>query len=170
MRGTTEKVFRRTSFRNMKEWIYFCLEFDLELCVGCFSNAHKRCGDEFESWYCGDCAPPIHRDLLRAIQQRSNVATHCHLCGDETPLRDSWISEDCQRLYCSKHLETTATGSCVVTHPTPELVTQSGPNFKARESADRHPRRHAVSRVSRYETKARNGEAVFERTRFSEID
>lgn len=103
----TAKFFRSDEFRTRKEWIYFCLEYDLQICDGCFGRARRReSGVTRRSpWFCDLCHPPVHSDLLHALRTRENVRTHCHLCGLETSIRDCWISEDCMRVYCSRHLK-----------------------------------------------------------------
>ncbi|MGE3166428.1 MAG: hypothetical protein AB7O52_16115 [Planctomycetota bacterium] len=99
------RVFRCESFPSKKDWVYFCLEFDLEICDGCFGRARRRRGDGHGPWFCSGCEPPLHTDLMLAIRTRSNVKSTCDYCGKETELKSAWISEDCARLYCSEHLE-----------------------------------------------------------------
>ena len=110
-RGTpsgTDKVFKEENFRNTRDWIYFCVEFDLQLCQGCHSRARRRPAapaDAERAWFCGSCPAPLHPDLMLALETRRNVQTRCELCKSPVSLRDCWISEDCQRLYCREHLE-----------------------------------------------------------------
>lgn len=102
----TARVFEASQFKTTKDWIYFCLEFDLAVCCGCRSKASRRSEPESRAdWYCDSCEPAIHPDLWRVIQTRQNVRTHCDLCGEETDVKDCWISDDCRRLYCASHLE-----------------------------------------------------------------
>lgn len=150
------RTFKSENFRSKKEWIYFCLEFDLELCDGCCSRARKRRPEASEtSWYCSSCKPSLHPDLLQAIRTRSNVSTSCDLCGKETDLRDCWISEDCERVYCSAHLEPVR----AVDHDRiePETVTASrtSARWTVRESSRRvsaringaSPPRHSIRAI-----------------------
>ncbi|MEM7166847.1 MAG: hypothetical protein AAF581_15395 [Planctomycetota bacterium] len=98
------RIFEQSGFGSTKEWIYFCLEFDLQLCDGCLGRARKRPAAA-HSWYCSDCNPVVHPDLIRAVRTRQNVVTTCELCDAQVPVGECWISEDCQRLYCGKHLQ-----------------------------------------------------------------
>ena len=99
------KVFRRDNFATQREWLYFCLEFDLQICVGCQHCARRRPPHGSQDWYCDDCPPAVHRDLWESIRSGRDVGTVCGVCGETVRIRDCWISEDCQRLYCEKHLE-----------------------------------------------------------------
>lgn len=104
--GAPEQVrtFTAESFRTPREWIYFCIEFDLEICNRCHRRARKR-GDGEAEWQCRDCEPQFHPALIEVLATRRNVATTCHLCQAEIAIRDGWISEDCRRIYCSAHLK-----------------------------------------------------------------
>ncbi len=102
------RIFEAQSFATMKEWVYFCVEFDLQVCPGCQCKSRRRPSAEDEyvaTWYCQNCKPPIHPDLADVLQQQSDKKTCCDLCGRTVPVKDCWISDDCQRLYCASHLE-----------------------------------------------------------------
>ena len=97
--------FKAENFRTSREWIYFCVEFDLDLCHGCHTRARKRPGERPSPWYCDSCEPQFHPDLLHALESRENVKTRCDLCHKRVPIKSCWISEDCRRLYCASHLK-----------------------------------------------------------------
>lgn len=98
------RIFEASNFKTTKDWIYFCLEFDLSVCGGCRCRARKR-DSEVTDWFCDSCEPPIHPDLWKVIQSRQNVRTQCDLCGEQVEVKDCWVSDDCRRLYCATHLE-----------------------------------------------------------------
>lgn len=107
------RIFNHTHFASRKEWIYFCLEFDLQLCDRCMAQSRRRPRSPVSTgpvppWICCQCVPPLHPDLAQAVRTRENVTTTCHLCQQSVALEDCWISEDCQRLYCSTHLRPAA--------------------------------------------------------------
>lgn len=105
---TTEKVFSRERFSTQKEWLYFALEYDLEICWGCRAQARRRpppSSKPLEAWYCPSCPDPVHGALWEAIRTGRDTEVTCELCADSVPLRNCWISDDCLRLYCAHHLE-----------------------------------------------------------------
>jgi hypothetical protein len=103
---TKERVFQRQSFRSVKEWVYFTIEYDLELCDVCHDRARPRTEEKpSEEWTCDGCEPGIHPDLWFSLRRRESLKTRCDLCHDEVDLRECWISEDCRRLYCVRHLK-----------------------------------------------------------------
>ncbi|MCI0650963.1 MAG: hypothetical protein L0Z55_03675 [Planctomycetes bacterium] len=102
------KLFRAEFFESKRDWLHFAVEFDLELCDGCQRTGRRRPAAEASErspWFCPDCAPPFHPDLIRALRTRANVRTRCMLCQSEVAIGDCWVSEDCQRLYCASHLQ-----------------------------------------------------------------
>jgi len=102
------RTFESTSFRSMKEWIYFCVEFDLEICRGCHCRARKKAVSASgyrEPFHCADCRPAMHPDLWQAITTQSNVTTRCASCDRSVAVKECWISDDCQRLYCAEHVK-----------------------------------------------------------------
>lgn len=122
----TAKVFERARFGSNKEWIYFCLEYDLQLCDGCLGHARKR-ETQQATWYCDSCQPVVHPDLIQAVRTKQNILTACDLCAEQVPLSDCWISEDCQRLYCSAHLRPLAEEDRKALCPTDEPDEQAAP-------------------------------------------
>ncbi len=99
------RTFAAESFRTPREWIYFCVEYDLEICAGCHQRARRRESADPGGWSCGACVPQYHPALIEALALRENVATECDLCQASISIRDGWISEDCQRIYCASHLK-----------------------------------------------------------------
>lgn len=140
------RVFRCESFSSKKDWVYFCLEFDLEICDGCFVRARRRRPEAKTPWFCSECEPPLHEDLLLAIRTRTNVTTTCHHCGKETELKNAWISEDCTRLYCSDHLEPIRAADAQRIAVEESRAERPAPRWIVRESTRRiSARRNGVS-------------------------
>ncbi|MFQ5654716.1 MAG: hypothetical protein ACE5GW_08300, partial [Planctomycetota bacterium] len=118
--GTEQRVFRAESFFTTKEWVYFCLEYDLEICDGCRARARRRKTSAPAAgpipWFCEGCTPPRRRppramngELWEAIRSRTNVRGRCELCEQQISFKECWVSDDCRRLYCSRHLRRLAT-------------------------------------------------------------
>ena len=105
------REFRRESFGCVRDWVHFCVEFDLKLCHGCRRRARIGIGAPKE-WNCTECAKapvrtsalPLHPDLWRALVAGEETETDCPVCRKVVPLRRCWISEDARRLYCAEHL------------------------------------------------------------------
>ncbi|HIA28614.1 MAG TPA: hypothetical protein EYN79_10985 [Planctomycetes bacterium] len=111
MKTQQKTIFQVESFKSPKQWIYFCVEFDLEVCVRCHRQARKKePGQRSAPWRCQRCdhpasdALPIHDALWQLVDSRVATRLSCDLCGEQVSIRDCWVSDDCQRLYCSRHL------------------------------------------------------------------
>lgn len=157
------RLFYRERFRTTKEWIYFCLEFGLQLCDGCFAVARK--GPSDEPWQCGDCRPQLHPDLVAALRLGENVMTSCDLCAEEVALRDCWISDDCQRLYCASHLEPLRTPGRVLVCSNSGAQTRTGRWIRRETSQRPMPRLRARRGVSRVSCRA-----IYDGDRILELD
>ena len=105
------REFRAESFPSTRDWVHFCVEFDLVICHCCRSRSRLRIGAP-RDWACRECqsarprAPlPIHPDLWRALTSGEETAADCPICRTSVPLRKLWISEDARSLYCREHLK-----------------------------------------------------------------
>ena len=112
MQTQQQTVFQVDSFKSPKQWIYFCFEFDLEVCAGCRRQARKKVdSDPLTPWQCDRCEQhccdplAVHEAISTVIDTRKATDLHCDLCAEKVSIRDCWVSEDCQRLYCSRHLK-----------------------------------------------------------------
>lgn len=107
MAEVLQRVFQEKNFPCRRDWLLFCLEYDLRICDGCRRRAARRPGgiQGHRPWHCEECASSVHVDLWESIRSGRDAGTTCGLCEAQVSIRDCWISEDCQRLYCKKHLQ-----------------------------------------------------------------
>ena len=105
------REFRAESFSCTRDWVHFCVEFDLVICGSCRGRSRLRIGapDEWRCTACAGATPraplPIHPDLWRALSRGTETEADCPICRSSVPLRKLWISEDARELYCTDHLK-----------------------------------------------------------------
>lgn len=99
------RVFEKSRFATMRDWFYFCVEYDLEICNGCQQRARKKKEDDETDWRCDECPHSVHHDLWHAIRSGRDTDTTCDECGRVIPLKDARVSADCLTLTCATHQE-----------------------------------------------------------------
>ncbi len=102
-------VYCEEQFASRRDWLYFCVEYDLAVCDLCRRRARRSqsSGTDSEArtpWTCDACGPAIHAGLWEAVRHRTNRTVTCDLCRAEVSIRDCWISSDCRRVYCASHM------------------------------------------------------------------
>ena len=138
------RVFDADAFANRREWLLFCLEFELELCHACHLRACKSPGREI--WYCATCRPPLHPSLIEALHGHADPTARCRTCHRSIPLPEGYLSADARDFYCRAHVPAEPTP----VHPPPsrrsprwEPTSASGRSKGRCLRVRQHPRRSA---------------------------
>lgn len=184
--STRRREFQVENFSSVRDWVHFCVEFDLKICSCCRGRARISAGAPSE-WNCSACEQspplsplPIHPDLWRTLVTRQPTRSTCPVCQERIPLSDCWISEDARRLYCARHLRpietrdrlrlvTAALDSigCCRENPTDARGDRSGLPL---DSAHARDQLAGHLRGDRCGTCPHNGKAIYQQGRLVEID